>query len=249
MSGHSKWATIHRQKEITDAKKGQAWTKITNAIIVAVRSSGGIIDPEKNFKLRLVIEKGRALNMPKENIERAIARGAGGEEGTSLEEVIYEGFAPGGVAVIVEAATDNKNRTVQEIKNIFERGGGTLGGPGAVSFLFTSKGFISVSRSANPEEQILEIMDLGVEDIEEGGESIDIYTAPELLEETKRKLQEKGYEIKNFELTMKPNTLTSVNDPNTAHRVLDLLDKIEDLSDVQRVFANIDIPDDVTAAN
>lgn len=243
MSGHSKWATIHRQKEVSDAKKGQAWTKVANAIVVAVRSGGGITDPEKNFRLRLAIEKGRSLNMPKENTEKAITRASGESEGGVFEEVVYEGFGPSGVAIMVEAATDNKNRTSQEIKNIFERGGGSLASRGAVSFQFSSKGFIILVKPEKPEEAMLKIMDIGVDDIEEVEDGIEVYTNPEELELVKQKLQAEGFQVKNYELTMKPVVNVPVIDKENAIKILDLMEKLEGQADVQRVFANFDIPE------
>lgn len=240
MSGHSKWATIHRQKETTDAKKGLAWTKVANAIIVAVRQTG-ITDPEKNFKLRLAIEKARALNMPKENIERALRRAQGKQEG-KIEEVTYEGFGPEGIAIIVETATDNKQRTAQEIKNIFERGGGKLVGPGSVSYLFEKTALITLEKPQNPQESILSIIDLGVEDVEEAQDAIEVYTKIENLEEMKKKLTEAGFKISNFEITMKPKTTVPISDKETCQKVLDFLEKIEEQEDVQKVFANFDIP-------
>ena len=241
MSGHSRWATIHRQKEVTDAKRGLAWTKVTSAIIVAVRQSG-ITDPEKNFKLRLAIEKGRALNMPKETIQRAISRGSGETEKGGIEEVTYEGFGPAGIAVIVEAATDNKQRTAQEIKNIVERGGGKLVGPGSVAFLFEKTALVTLDKPQNPEEAILDIIDLGVEDVEEVTDAIEIYTKVENLEEMKKKLTEAGFKISNFEITMKPKTTVEIADKETAEKVLNFMEKIEEQQDVQKVFANFDIP-------
>lgn len=240
MSGHSRWATIHRQKEVTDAKRGLAWTKVTSAIIVAVRQSG-ITDPEKNFKLRLAIEKGRALNMPKETIQRAISRGSGETEKGGIEEVTYEGFGPAGIAVIVEAATDNKQRTAQEIKNIVERGGGKLVGPGSVAFLFEKTALVTLDKPQNPEEAILDIIDLGVEDVEEVTDAIEIYTKVENLEEMKKKLTEAGFKISNFEITMKPKTTVEIADKETAEKVLNFMEKIEEQQDVQKVFANFDI--------
>ncbi len=245
MSGHSKWATIHRQKETTDQKRGQAFTKISNAIIVAVRDSGGMTDPEHNFKLRLAIEKARSINMPKENIQRAIDRAAGKGEGTIISEVTYEGYAPGGVGVLVEAATDNKQRTVQEVKNIFDRSGGNLSSPGSVSFNFQKVGSLVVSVEGNKEEAILKIIDLGVEDVEEAGENnLEIHVSPENLIATKDKLTAAGFSPQSVELEMKPLNLVAVADPKTAQQVLSLLDKLEALDDVQRVYANFDIPEE-----
>ncbi len=241
MSGHSKWATIHRQKEATDAKKGLAWTKAANAIIVAVRQTG-ITDPEKNFKLRLAIEKAKALNMPKENIERAIARGSGETERGKIEEVVYEGFGPEGIAVICEAATDNTKRTAQEIKNIFEKGGGKLAGPGSVSFLFEKSALLILEKPQNLEEVILKLIDLGAKDIEEAPDAIEVYTEVGKLEELKSKISEEGFKILSFEITMKPKSTVQVFDKEKVQRILNFMDKLEEHPDVQRVFANFDIP-------
>jgi len=245
MSGHSKWATIHRQKEVTDQKRGQAFTKITNAIIVAVRDSGGVTDPESNFKLRLAIEKGRSVNMPKENIQRAIDRAAGKGEGAGLTEITYEGYGPGGVGILVEAATDNKQRTVQEVKNIFEKNGGNIASPGAVSFNFQKVGSIIVTVEGNKEEAILKIIDLGVDDVEEAGDnSLEIHVSPENLMATKEKLAAAGFPPTSVEIEMKPVNLVAIADQKTAQQVLGLLEKLESLDDVQRVYANFDIPDE-----
>lgn len=247
MSGHSKWATIHRQKEINDAKRGQAFTRLASAITVAVRSGGGVIDPDSNFKLRLAIEKARALNMPKENIQRAIAKGSGEGGGGQWEEVTYEGYGPGGVAVVVEAATDNRQRTGQEVKNIMEKGGGNFAGPGAVAFQFEKKGLLTVSKSANPEEDILKIMDLGVEDVEEASDVIEIYTRPESLEEVKKNLEGGGFNVTGYEIVLKPLTTVAISDVATATRVFDFLHKLEEQADVQKVFANFDIPEEIAS--
>ncbi|PIU04026.1 YebC/PmpR family DNA-binding transcriptional regulator [Candidatus Shapirobacteria bacterium CG08_land_8_20_14_0_20_39_18] len=241
MSGHSKWATIHRDKEITDAKKGQAWTRITNAIIVAVRESGGMTDPEKNFKLRLAMDKGHEVNMPKDNIDRAIARGSGEVGSEKWEEVTYEGYGPGGVAIMIETTTDNKNRTAQEVKNIFERGGGSLASRGAVAFQFASKGYIVLEKPANSEEAILKIMDLGVEDVEEEDDAIEIYTQPEDLQKIKAGLLEAGYQVKSYELALKPTVVVPISDQATSAKILTLMENLESQSDVQKVYANFDI--------
>lgn len=245
MSGHSKWATIHRQKELNDAKRGQAFTKVANAITIAIRSSGGMADPESNFKLRLAIEKARAVNMPKENIQRAIARATGEGEGGKWEEVVYEGYGPNGVAILVEAVTDNKQRTGQEIKNIFERGGGSLGGPGSVDFQFERVGLVTLTKPANAEEAILKIMDLGVEEVEESEDVIEVYTRPEELETTKKRLEEAGFSPSGVELVRRPKSSILVNDLQTAQRILTLTEKLEEQSDAQRVFANFDIPQEI----
>lgn len=241
MSGHSKWSTIHRQKEIKDAKKGQVFTKIGNAITVAVRSGGGMTDPEKNFKLRLAIEAARAANMPKENVSRAIARGSGGAGGADLSEVIYEGYGPNGVAVVVEAVTDNKNRTSAEIKNLFERVGGSLAGPGAVMFQFDRASLITVKKGANPEDQILAIMDLGVQDVEGADEAIEVYAQPEKAIAVKDHLEKVGFQILSLEQVFKPKTLVEIADPSTADKIIKFLENLENQDDVQRVYANYEI--------
>lgn len=247
MSGHSKWSTIHRQKEVTDAKRGQAFTKLANAIIVAVRAGGGVTDPNSNFKLRLAMEKARQFNMPKENIQRAIERGSGGAGGGTWEEVLYEGYGPVGVAVMVEAATDNKQRTAQEIKNLFERGGGSLAGPGSVAFQFEKKGFLTVNKPANPEEGVLKIMDLGVEDVEEAPDALEVYTKPEELVETKGRLEENGFVVSSFEQVMKPKTIIPVTDRPKAQQVIAFMEKLEEQADVQKVYANFDIPQEMAS--
>lgn len=245
MSGHSKWSTIHRQKEVTDAKRGQMFTKLANAIIVAVRAGGGVTDPETNFKLRLTIERAKQLNMPKENIQRAIARGSGEAEAGKWEEVVYEGYGPGGIAVMIEAATDNKQRTAQEIKNIMEKSGGNLAGPGSVSYQFERRGLLTLSKPTDVEEAILKIIDLGVEDVEEAPDVLEVYTKPEQLDEVKTKIEELSFAISSLELVMKPKLVVPIDNSQTASRVLAFMEKIEEQSDVQRVYSNFDIPQEI----
>jgi len=245
MSGHSKWATIHRQKEAADQKRGQQFTKVANAITLAVREGGGISDPEHNFKLRLAIEKARAINMPKENIQRAIDRATGKTEGGNLFEVRYEGYGPGGVGILVDTATDNKQRTVQEIKNIFDRSGGSIAAPGSVSYNFKNVGSVTIEAAGDKEETILKLIDLGAEDVEEASDNLlEVHVSPENLENFKAKVIEAGFQPKNVELEMKPLNLVPVNDPKVAEQILSLLDKLESLDDVQKVYANFDIPDE-----
>lgn len=245
MSGHSKWAKIHRQKEVADAKRGQIFTKLGRAIAVAVRAGGGVTDPDANFQLRLAIEKARSYNMPKANIERAIQRGTGKGEGSELVEMTYEGYGPEGIAVLVEVATDNKQRTGQEIRNLFERGGGSLAGPGAVSFQFQSRGCLVIEKPKPAEEALLKLIDLGAEDVEEEDEEIEIYVKPEQLEEMKQKLQEAGYQLKSWELMMKPKNLVAITDKLKATKALSFMEKLQEHDDVQKVFANFDIPDEL----
>lgn len=249
MSGHSKWATIHRQKETTDQKRGQSFTKISNAIIVAVKDSGGVADPNLNFKLRLAIEKARAVNMPKDNIQRAIERAIGKGEGGFLSESTYEGYGPNGVGILVETATDNKQRTVQEIKNIFDKNGGNIASPGSVSFNFKKTGLITVPigiGEITSDEAILKIIDLGAEDVEQAEDGLlEVYVKIEDLESFKEKLIQSGFQPKSSEITMMPINLVPINDSKMAMQVLSLMEKLEALDDVQKVYANFDIPEEL----
>lgn len=240
MSGHSKWSTIKRQKAANDQARGRLFSKLSRAISIAVKS-GGNDDPEMNHKLRMAIDQAKASNMPKSNIERAIKRA--GETG-NIEEVSYEGYGPENIAVVVEAATDNRNRTVQEIKNIFERVGGSLGGPGSVSYMFETKGHLAVKK-VNAEEQILNLIDLGVEDVEESEDAIEVYTPPADTHEIKKAIEELGYEVISAEVIQKPKTYQNLTEDTKIKKVFDFLDRLEDHDDVQKVFANVDIPDDM----
>lgn len=239
MSGHSHFATIHRQKELNDAKKGKVYSKMGREISIAVRTGGGT-DPNFNYKLRVIIDKAREFNMPKSNIERAINSAASGDV---LEEMSYEGFGPGGIAVIVQAATDNKNRTAQEIKNAFERAGGSLAGPGAVSFNFENKGLLILAKDADPQTQMLKLIDFGIEDVEEVEDTLEVYVAPDRLSEMHKKLEEGGFTIKQAELYMRPINWMTVTDANTAQKAMNFLEILDELDDVQKVFSNLDIPD------
>jgi len=246
MSGHSKWAKIHRAKETSDQKKGQSFTKLSNAITLSVRESGGIGDPEFNFKLRLAIEKAKEANMPKENIQRAVDRALGKGEGSSIEEIMYEGYGPGGVGILVQSVTDNHQRTVQEVKNIFDRNGGNVASPGSVSFNFKKSGLITINAGEKSEEVILQMMDLGVDDIDDCQEGdLEIYVKPEDLIPIKDKLVNLGYTPKSVEIIMKPINYVSISDKKTAEQILSLIEKLESLDDVQKVFANFDISEDV----
>lgn len=242
MSGHSKWSTIKRKKEATDAVRGKLFSRLSRAISIAVKTGGGS-DPSANHKLKVAVDAARAANMPKSNIERALqqARGKAGE----LEEMTYEGFGPGGINVIVEVATDNRNRTGQEIKAIFERGGGGLAGPGAVSFNFEPRGLFVVSKTGDPEEQILKLIDLGVEDVEETEDGIEVYVDPSGFSEAKKRAEDAGFKVTSAELFQKPKNLQVVTDKALASKTLSFLEKLEDHDDVQKVFANLDIPEKV----
>lgn len=232
MSGHSKWSTIKRQKGTADVKRGQVFTKLANVITIAVKL-GGSGDPEANPRLRVAIEEARSLNMPKENIQRAIDRGLGvGKE--ALEEVIYEGFGPGKVAFLVEAVTDNRLRTLQEIKNLFERSGGNLGGLGSVAYMFDKKGEIRISK----EKDIMTLIDLGVEDIEEETQSYLVYVQSPELNTMSTKITHAGFEVESVEVVMKPNILQKIDDPETAKKVIEFIEKLEDNPDIQKVYDN-----------
>ncbi|HSW97934.1 MAG TPA: YebC/PmpR family DNA-binding transcriptional regulator [Candidatus Saccharimonadales bacterium] len=239
MSGHSKWATIKRQKGANDAKRGVLFTKLSNAISVAVRQGGGVGDPNQNFKLRLAVDAARAANMPKENIERAIAR-ASGKEGKAFEEVMYEGFGPGGISVIVEAATDNKNRTTPEVKSAFEKNGGTLGQMGSVAYQFQLIGRITLPKGAKTLEEIfMEAAEVGAQDIEEGEDEVYIYAEPGVLGKIRDMFLQNGYTITATELIRKPITTIDIEDEEILTKIAAFLDRIEEMDDVQKVYANI----------
>ncbi|MFH0863921.1 MAG: YebC/PmpR family DNA-binding transcriptional regulator [Candidatus Gottesmanbacteria bacterium] len=245
MSGHSKWSTIKHQKGVADQKRGQAFTKLGFAITLAVRAGGEISDPNINFKLRLAIEKARSANMPKENIQRAIERAKGSEAG-ELVEINYEGFGPGGIAFLVQTATDNRQRTVQEIKNILESFGGTLAGPGATAYLFQNIGTITISKHGKTSDEIMDkVIEAGAQDLEEAGDEIIVYTKHEDLHKTRETLEKQGIAIIESELTLRPTSTISITSPETAQKVLNLIDKLEDNDNVQHVFANFDIPDEI----
>ena len=242
MSGHSHYSTIKRQKEANDSQKGKIFSKHAKAIKVAIKSGGGA-DPSRNAKLRFAIEQAKSDNVPKSNIERILSRS---EEMGNIEEVTYEGYGPDGVAVLVNAVTDNKNRTSQEIKNIFERGGGSLAGPGAVAFNFIPMGYLVLRKNnEDPESQILKLIDLGVEDVNEGKNELEVYTKPVDLTSIRDKIQKLGYEIISYKLIQKPKNTVSINDQAKAKKVISFLDLLEKHDDVQGVFSNIDIPNDV----
>ncbi|MBI3384733.1 YebC/PmpR family DNA-binding transcriptional regulator [Candidatus Gottesmanbacteria bacterium] len=241
MSGHSKWSQIKRQKGLADAKRGQIFTKLGNALTIAVKEGGGIVDPESNFKLRLVIEIAKQANMPKENIQRALDRALGkGEEG-ELEEVFYEGFGPQNISVMVEAVTDNRLRTQAGVKNFFDKSGGRLGSFGSVSYLFQKSGLIIAAKEGKtPEEVFLLAADLGAKEVEEG-EEIEIYTKPGELHNIKKALEDKGIKVLSAELIMKPTTLIEITNREHADKIISFLAGLEDLDDVQKVYSNVDI--------
>jgi YebC/PmpR family DNA-binding regulatory protein len=246
MSGHSKWSTIKRQKGVTDAKRGALFTKVAREISVAARQGGG--DPDANYRLRLAVEKARSVNMPSDNIKRTIDKATGGGEADQFEEIVYEGYGPGGVAILVEAATDNRNRTAAEVRSMFTKAGGQLAGSGAVAWQFEPRGLIAVTRGAkvDPDEVGLAAIDAGAEDVETDDDTIEIYTAPSDLEAVRKALEGAGVPVDSAENTMVAKQTVEL-DSNKARQALRLVELLEDLDDVQRVTANFDIPEDVFA--
>jgi len=246
MSGHSKWATIKRAKGAADLKRGLTFTKISNAITIAVRRGGGVTDPNSNFRLRLAVEEAKAANMPKDNIERALRR-AQGKQANEVEEVTYEGFAPEGVSVIIEAATDNSLRTTSEIKSIFAKEGGSFGQRGSVAYQFEQKGKIVVSKNGSPrgeagksiDELFEAAVDSGAEDIQEEGDKAIITTSFSDLSSVREKLAAKGIVAEEAQAIRKPLTPITINDREKLEKVISFLDKLEDLDDVQKVYSNL----------
>ncbi len=240
MSGHSKWSQIKRQKGVADVKRGQLFTKLAREIIVAVRQGGPNL--ESNFQLRLVVEKARDNNMPSDNIERAIKRGSGEAGEAALIEMKLEGYGPSGIAVLVEALSDNRNRAIQEVRRLFTRHGCNLGESGCVSWLFESRGVITVETDASDAEEIvLRAIDAGAEDVKTEKGYVEIYTQPQDLEEVRKVIEEKEHVI-SAELSLTPQT-TVLLEENKAVQALNFLDELEALDDVQRVFSNIDFPE------
>lgn len=256
MSGHSKWSTIKRQKGVADIKRGQTFTKLANVITIAAKL-GGSGDPNSNPRLRTALEDARSVNMPKDNIQRAIDRGLGKLPGQTIEEVLYEGFGPGKVAFLVEGMTDNKLRTNAEVRNLFERSGGTMGAQGSAAYMFDKKGEIRVKGKGvgDSEQEMLELIDCGAEDVEDYMEPFDpaqghgmeqkylVYTEPTAVNEVNTKITQSGFEIESSELTFKPNMSVEINDKEMAEKVVNLCEKLEDHDDIQKVYANMDIPD------
>ncbi len=241
MSGHSKWSSIKHQKGVTDARRGQLFTKLTREIIVAVRQGGS--NPDVNYRLRLAIQRARDSNMPTGNIEKAIKRGSGTIEGAALVEMVLEGYGPSGVAILVQALSDNRNRTLQDVRNIFSRSGGSLGESGCVAWLFDSKGLITVeTNDLDAEELALQAIDAGAEDVKVENTYVEIYTKPEELEMVKIALEQKNLPTASAELSMMPKTTAELEE-KAALQTLKLLDKLEGLDDVQHVFSNIDFSD------
>ncbi len=244
MAGHSHWAQIKHKKAKIDAQRGKIFTKIIREITVAVREGGP--NPDTNPRLRTAIENAKRVNMPAETIERAIKKGAGELGGENYEEVLYEGYAPGGVALMIITQTDNRNRTTSEVRHVLSKHGGNLGSSGCVSFLFDRVGIIEVPKEGISEEEIYEkAIEAGVEDVEIGEVAYTLYTKPEELYSVKEVLESGGLRIDRAEIAYKPNTLVQVQDPETAKKIIKLIEALEDLDDVKEVIANFDIPKDI----
>jgi len=244
MSGHSHWAGIKHKKAAVDAKRGKMWSKIARMIIVAAKSGGG--DPAANLSLRYAIDKAKAVNMPKDTIEKAVKKGTGELGGTTFEAVLYEGYGPSGVAIMVEALTDNRHRTAPEIKRIFEKHGGSLGTNGCVNWMFNKKGLITVSTDKADEDQLLELaLSAGADDMENTGSVYEITCDPDAYDELKKALTEREIPMEVAEISMLPQNMVPVSDSNTARKIISLMEALEDHDDVQNTFSNFDIPEEV----
>lgn len=245
MSGHSKWSTIKRQKGANDAKRGALFTKVAREIAVAARAGGG--DPEANYRLRLAMDKARSINMPAENIKRAIERATGGGDAEQYEEIVYEGYGPGGVAVLVEAATDNRNRTAAEVRSIFTKTGGQLAGSGAVAWQFEPRGLITVGRDGvDPDEVALAAIDAGAVDVDSEADPIEIYTEVSDLEPVRTALDAAGIAVEDAEAAMIAKQTVSL-EADQVRKAMRMVELLEDLDDVQRVTTNVDIPEELLA--
>ena len=251
MSGHSKWSQIRRSKGVNDSRRGQLFTRLGREIVVAVREGGGG-DPDTNFRLRMAVQHARDANMPMDNIERTIKRAAGGTEDNNLEEITYEGYGPGGTAMLVQTLTENRNRTVAEVRNAFNRNAGNMGENGCVDWLFESKGVIEVQLDGHdPDELSLEAIDLGADDVEPTNpddEVLTIYTEPSEIEKVRKGLEAQKYAVLKSEVTMVPKTRVELADEKTAHQFIRLTEKLEDLDDVQNVYSNADFPEEFAAS-
>ena len=246
MSGHSHWSGIKHKKAANDAKRGKVWSKIARMIIVAAKNGGG--DPSANLTLRYAIDKGKAANMPKDTIEKAIKKGTGDLEGSNFEEILYEGYGPSGVAIMIDSLTDNRNRTGPELKRIFEKHGGSLGTTGCVNWMFSQKGVITVKTEAVGEDTLMEIaLSAGADDMENTGEVFEITCEPSAYEVLKTALEEKEIPIEVAEISMVPQNTIDISDEMVAKRIISLMDAFDDHDDVQNAYANFDIPDEIIA--
>jgi YebC/PmpR family DNA-binding regulatory protein len=244
VSGHSKWSSIKHKKGAADAKRGKLFSKLSRAIIVAAKEGGA--DPAGNLALQNAIEKARSYSMPKDNIERAIARGSGQDaDASAFETIVYEGYAPGGVAVIVEALTDNRNRTASDVRHVFTKNDGSLGESGSVAWLFERRGIVLVDGSADEDELTLAAAEGGADDVQRDGSTWEVTSAPENLSAVRAAIEKAGFTVDNAELTMVPKTTIEVDEESQAKKILRLIDALEENDDVQEVFANFDIPERV----
>jgi YebC/PmpR family DNA-binding regulatory protein len=251
MSGHSKWAQIRRSKGVNDSRRGQLFTRLGREIVVAVRE-GGNGDTNTNFRLRMAVQHARDANMPMDNIERTIKRAMGGTEGGNYEEITYEGYGPGGTAILVQTLTENRNRTVAEVRNAFNRNAGNMGENGCVDWLFESKGVIEVELEGHdPDELSIEAIEFGADDVEPAtadDEILTIYTDPSELEKVRQALEEHKYKVLKSESTMVPKTRVELSDEKVAHQAIRLIERLEDLDDVQSVHTNADFPEAFAAS-
>ena len=245
MSGHSKWASIKHKKGAADAKRGRIFTKLIKEITIAARQGGG--DPDANPRLRLCIQKAKDSNMPADNIDRAVKKGTGELEGVNYEEITYEAYGTSGVALIIECLTDNKNRTISDVKSILTKRGGNMATPGAVGWIFENKGYFAVKKDTVEEEKLMDIvLEAGAEDLKtEEKEVFEIYSAAEEYENVRKALEDKGVKIESSELTMIPKNTIKIDKIEDAKKLLKLIDAIEDNEDVQNVYANFDISDEI----
>jgi len=251
MSGHSKWAQIRRSKGVNDSRRGQLFTRLGRELVVAVRE-GGSGDPDANFRLRVAVQHARDANMPLDNIERSIKRAVSGSEGSNLEEITYEGYGPGGTAILVQTLTENRNRTVAEVRNAFNRNAGNMGENGCVDWLFENQGVIEVEVNGHdPDELSIEAIDLGADDVEpyiEGDEVLVIYTDPSDVEKVRQALEEKKYVVRKSESSLIPKTKVELAEEKVAHQAIRLIERLEDLDDVQNVYTNADFSEEFAAS-
>jgi len=244
MSGHSHWAGIKYKKAANDAKRGKVWSKLAKAIIVAAKSGGP--DPSQNLTLRYAVDKAKAANMPKDTIEKAIKKGTGEIGAVNFEQVLYEGYAPGGVAVMVDALTDNRNRTAPEVKRIFEKHSGSLGTSGCVNWMFSKKGLITIAADDISEDELMEFaLTAGADDMQTISDVYEITCEPGAYEQLKQALDEKEINTQVAEISMVPANTVSVEDQNTAKKIISMMEAFEDHDDVQNVYANFDIPEEI----
>ncbi len=246
MSGHSKWSTIKRKKGKADAAKGVIFTKLAREIIVAARAGGA--SPEGNFRLRIAISNAKNANMPNDNIKRAIEKGAGGGDGSNYEELTYEGYGPGGVAVLVKAMTDNRNRTAGEVRHIFSRNGGNMGETGCVSWMFKEKGLLVIDKETcdmDIDDLMLLALDLGADDVSEQDETIEISVAPEMFQSVKEGMEKDGLSFTESEISMIPDNTVEVTDPDQAKYLLRMMEALDDHDDIQSAHANFDLSDEL----